>query len=169
MSVDVQKLITKLGQSYQNIYGQGLIPYKSKPYGSVSDDVASLDMKREGVFLSFINDPEKKLKEVTLRLEDEGKTDWLFPNPMPFGLEPVMTQEWVRTRLGLPMIYADPKTIMTIYIGVKEVYSLPIPHQQIAAAFTYNKDFFVKHITFYPIERAKEIQAALEKKRMTGK
>ncbi len=27
------------------------------------------------------------MKEVTLTLEDESKSDWLFPNPMPFGLE----------------------------------------------------------------------------------
>lgn len=101
-----------------------------------------------------------------MTLEDEGKTDWVFPNTMPFGLEREMTQQWVRSRLGLPMIYADSKTIMTIYIGVKEVYSLPIPNQQIAAAFTYNKDLYVEHITFYPIERAKEIQAALEEKRL---
>lgn len=30
------------------------------------------------MLLVFVNDSEKKLKEVTLRLEDEGKTDWLF-------------------------------------------------------------------------------------------
>ncbi|HDU3546323.1 TPA: hypothetical protein QIY41_005311, partial [Klebsiella pneumoniae] len=53
------------------------------------------------------------MKEVTLTLEDESKSDWLFPNPMPFGLEPVMTQPWVRARFGLPMIYVDAKVVMT--------------------------------------------------------
>ncbi|MGH5446000.1 DUF6392 family protein, partial [Klebsiella pneumoniae] len=38
----------------------------------------------------------KNLKEEMLRFENEAKTDWLFPNPMPFGLEPVMTQQWAR-------------------------------------------------------------------------
>ncbi len=99
-------------------------------------------------------------------LEDKGKTDWVFPNPMPFGMEPVMTQLWVRERFGLPMIYADAEIIMTIYMGVKEVYALPTPHQYIAAAFTYNKDLFAETVTFYPLERAKEIQAVLEKKRL---
>ena len=82
------------------------------------------------------------MKEVTLTLEDESKSDWLFPNPMPFGLEPVMTQPWVRARFGLPMIYVDAKVVMTLYRGVKE---------------------------FYPLERAKEIQVALEKKRLGRK
>ncbi|MBZ4256226.1 DUF6392 family protein, partial [Mycobacterium tuberculosis] len=27
----------------------------------------------------------KNLEEVTLRLEDENKTAWLFPNPLPFS------------------------------------------------------------------------------------
>lgn len=169
MNIDVEGLVKKLGCPYQEIYDDGLIPYKKKPYGSVSDDVASLEMKREGIFLSFFNNPEKNLREVTLTLEDESQTDWLFPNPMPLGLEPVMTQKWVRARLGMPMIYADAKIIMTIYIGVKEAYSLPVPNQGIAATFTYNKNLFVERVTFYPLERAQQIQAALEKKRLSGK
>ncbi|MCV5002922.1 DUF6392 family protein, partial [Escherichia coli] len=137
------------------------IPYKTKPYGPIDEDEAELDMKREGILLVFTNNSEKNLTEITLRLEDKGKTDWVFPNPMPFGMEPVMTQLWVRERFGLPMIYADAEIIMTIYIGVKEVYALPAPHQYIAAVFTYNKDLFVETVTFYPLERAKEIQAVL--------
>jgi len=35
----------------------------------------------------------KNLKEEMLRFEDEAKTDWLFPNPMPFGLERVMIHQ----------------------------------------------------------------------------
>ena len=168
MSLNVEKLIKNLGKSYLDIYEQGLIPYKTKPSGTVSDDIYRLDMKREGVFLSFFNNQDKNLKEVTLRLEDENKTDWLFPNLLPFGLEPVITQKWVRDKLGHPMIYTDAQIIMTIYVGVKEFYTLPAPHQYIAAAFTYNKDSFVQKVTFYSIERAKEIQAALEKKRLGG-
>ncbi|WP_410316106.1 DUF6392 family protein [Klebsiella pneumoniae] len=104
-----------------------------------------------------------------LRFEDEAKTDWLFPNPMPFGLEPVMTQQWVRAYLGFPMIYVEAKIVMAAYRGVKEIYTLPVPHQNIAAAFTYNKELFAETVTFYPLERAKEIQIALEKKRLGGK
>lgn len=169
MNIDVEGLVKNLGHPYQEIYNDGLIPYKTKPYGSVSDDIARLDMKREEVYLAFINNKEKILTEITLTLEDEGKTDWLFPNSMPFGLEAVMTQQWVRARFGSPMIYAEAKIIMTFHVGVREVYSLMPPHHNIAAAFTYNKDFYVESVTFYSIERAKEIQTALENKRLAGK
>lgn len=138
------------------------------PYGPIDDGEAELNMKREGMLLVFMNDSEKILTEITLRLEDKGKTDWVFPNPMPFGLEPVMSQQWVRKRFGLPIIYADAEIIMTIYIGVTEVYTLPIPDQNIAISFTYNKDLFVERVTFYSLERAREIHAALEKKRLGG-
>ncbi|MDK9605703.1 DUF6392 family protein [Lelliottia wanjuensis] len=169
MSLDIEKLIKELGKPYQDTYDIGLIPYVTKPSGSVSDKYSSLEMKREGVFLAFINSREKLLKEVTLRLKDEGKSDWLFPNHMPFGLERVMTQSWVRARFGLPMIHVDAKIVMTVFRGMKEIYSLSVSHQIIAAAFTYDKDFLVESITFYSNERAKEIQVALEKKRLARK
>lgn len=169
MKIDVETLIKHLGKPYQEIFEKGLIPYKTKPHGPIDEDEVDLDMRREGMLLVFVNDSEKKLKEVTLRLEDEGKTDWLFPNPMPFGLKPVMTQQWVRENLGLPMVHVEAKIVMTIYMGVKEIYALPMPNQHIAAALTYDKDFFVKKITFYSLERAKEIQVALQKKRLGGK
>ncbi|HBS6899840.1 TPA: hypothetical protein MAO01_003440, partial [Klebsiella pneumoniae] len=51
----------------------------------------------------------KNLKEEMLRFEDEAKTDWLFPHPMPFGLERVMIHQWVRAYLGFPMVYVEAK------------------------------------------------------------
>ncbi len=59
MSLNVEKLIKNLGKSYLDIYEQGLIPYKTKPSVTVSDDIYRLDMKREGIYLAFINDLEK--------------------------------------------------------------------------------------------------------------
>ncbi|MEH3340291.1 DUF6392 family protein, partial [Klebsiella pneumoniae] len=103
-------------------------------------------------------------------LKTQPATGETYPKSDLFNkaLEPVMTQKWVRAKLGHPMIYTDAQIIMTIYVGVKEFYTLPAPHQYIVAAFTYNKDFFVQKVTFYSIERAKEIQAALEIKRLGG-
>ncbi|HBX5337427.1 TPA: hypothetical protein MH415_21475 [Klebsiella pneumoniae] len=60
----------QLGKPYQDIYEQGLIPYKTKPTITVSDDIFRLDMRRERIFSSFINN-QKNLEEVTLWLEDE--------------------------------------------------------------------------------------------------
>ncbi len=59
MNIDVETLVKQLGKPYQDIYEQGLIPYKTKPSVTVSDDIYRLDMKREGIYLAFINDLEK--------------------------------------------------------------------------------------------------------------
>ncbi|UJC48917.1 hypothetical protein JDZ44_10475 [Klebsiella pneumoniae] len=91
-----------------------------------------------------------------------------FPNAMPFGLELVMTQKWVCERFGLPMIYGEPKTMGSYSRGISEVYPLLPPNQNIAVLFVYNSDLFVVSVTFYSIEHAKEIQAALGKIRLSG-
>lgn len=100
---------------------------------------------------------------MTLRLEDENKTDWLFPNLLPFGLEPVMTQRWVRDRFGHPITYVDACVIMTIYVGVEETYILPTPNQNIAAAFSYNKDFLLTGSHLFRLNRRKKSSLHLRK------
>jgi len=45
MSLNVEKFIENLGESYQEIYGQRLTLYRT-----VSDDIAKLDMRRKGMF-----------------------------------------------------------------------------------------------------------------------
>nr|WP_144882829.1 DUF6392 family protein [Leclercia adecarboxylata] len=50
MSLNVEKFIENLGESYQEIYGQRLTLYRTKQTGSVSDDIAKLDMRRKGMF-----------------------------------------------------------------------------------------------------------------------
>ncbi|MCY2668112.1 DUF6392 family protein [Klebsiella pneumoniae] len=49
----------QLGKPYQDFYEQGLIPYKTKPTITVSDDIFRLDMRRERIFSSFINNQKK--------------------------------------------------------------------------------------------------------------
>ena len=63
---------------------------------------------KPGSIIYFENDKNKTFKEITLTLEDDDITDWVFPNSMPFNLEPVMTQNWMRERFGFPMIYGEP-------------------------------------------------------------
>lgn len=111
----------------------------------------------------------KNLKEEMLRFEDEAKTDWLFPNPMPFGLERVMTQQWVRAYLGFPMVYVEAKIVMTAYRGGKRYIPYLFLIKIVSVGFTYNKDLFAETVTFNPLERAKGIHIALEKKRLGGK
>lgn len=85
MIVNFEKLIKKIGESYQNIYDQGLIPYKAK----------------------------------------QSKAKQNQPNKIN-------------------------------------------RYQNIAVLFVYNSDLFVVSITFYSIEHAKEIQASLERIRLSG-
>ena len=169
MSIDVETLVKQLGKDHQEIYDSGLIKYKTKPTATAGYDTATLDMKREGLFLSFENDKNKIFKEITLTLEDDDKTDWVFPNSMPFNLEPVMTQNWVRERFGLPMIYGEPKTMGSYSRGISEVYPLLPPNQNIAVLFVYNADLFVASVTFYSMAHAEAIQAALERNRLMNK
>lgn len=166
MKIDVETLVKQIGKDYQEIYDCGLIKYKTKPIATSGYDTAILDMKREGLFLSFSNDKNKIFDEITLTLKDDDKTNWVFPNSMPFNLEPVMTQNWVRERFGLPMIYGEPKTMGSYSRGISEVYPLLPPNQNIAVLFVYNADLFVVSVTFYSMERAKAIQAALERNRL---
>ncbi|MFH8318098.1 DUF6392 family protein [Klebsiella pneumoniae] len=64
MIIDVEKLVKQLGKPYHEIYSHGLIPYKTKPYGAIDDDTARLNIKREGIYLAFINNSEKNLRKV---------------------------------------------------------------------------------------------------------
>lgn len=169
MSIDVEQIIKKISRPYQEIVEQELIPYKNKLHGPVDENEVYLYMKREGVLLVFVNDSRKELTDVELTLRDDLKNDWVFPNSMPFNLEPVMTQQWVGEYFGLPMIYSDAEKMMSFYLGVKEVYTLPSPNQHIAAMFTYNKELSVKSVCFFSMNKAEKIQAAVEKKRLDSK
>ena len=62
MKVDVETLIKQLGHPYKEIFEKGLTPYKTKSHDFVDDNDARLDMKREGIYLAFINDAEKTYK-----------------------------------------------------------------------------------------------------------
>ncbi|MBK2387058.1 hypothetical protein FKL55_02920 [Klebsiella pneumoniae] len=83
-----------------------------------------------------------------MRLEDENKTAWLFPNPLPFSLEPVMTQRWMRERFGFPIGYGERKIIGSNSRHISEVYPLLPPNQKMSVLFAYNSDYFVVSVFF---------------------
>ncbi|MER2372589.1 DUF6392 family protein [Photorhabdus laumondii] len=45
--------MNSLGKSYQEIFNEELIPYKTKPTGNFGTEYISLDMVKEGVYLAF--------------------------------------------------------------------------------------------------------------------
>jgi len=53
MTVNVDALINSIDKTYQEIFEEGLIPYKTKPTGYPGDPDLTLDMAREGVHLTF--------------------------------------------------------------------------------------------------------------------
>ena len=46
MSVNIEALVQRLGDTYDELYLDGLIPYKTRPQESSGDDVVTLVMKR---------------------------------------------------------------------------------------------------------------------------
>ncbi len=67
MTVNVEALINSLGKSHIELVDSGLFIYKSPPKGSSGSPVLSLDMAKEGVYLSFLRDG-RILQEVTVKI-----------------------------------------------------------------------------------------------------
>ena len=127
MSVNIEALVQRLGDTYDELYNDGLIPYKTKPQGNSGDDVVTLDMKKEYVFLSFDN-PSKRLREITITvIPDDMRNQWKFPNELPFGLEQVMTECWLQERFGVPLVSEPEQTVMGINFGKIDVFSMILP------------------------------------------
>ncbi|EPL9570047.1 DUF6392 family protein [Providencia rettgeri] len=109
MSVNIEALVQRLGDTYDELYLDGLIPYKTKPQGNSGDDVLTLRMSKEYTFLAFEN-PSKKLTEVTITvLPDDMRNGWMFPNDIPFGLKQVITERWLYEHFGSPIRIAQKK------------------------------------------------------------
>ncbi|WP_413496092.1 DUF6392 family protein [Morganella psychrotolerans] len=156
MSVNIQALVQRLGDTYDELYNDGLIPYKTKPQGNSGNDVVTLDMKKEYVFLAFDN-PSKKLREITITvIPDDMRNGWRFPNDIPFGLEQVMTKWSLREHLGSPIRTANEKIVMGIPLGKMEVFKFKNDSlsQDIAISCRYGfKKVNVKEITFESLEQ----------------
>ncbi|WP_248846538.1 DUF6392 family protein, partial [Hafnia paralvei] len=99
MTVNVEKLINSLGKSYLELIDSEVIVYKTPPKGASGSPVLSLEMAREGIFLSFWRDG-RVLKAVTLTIQDDDITDWVFPNELPPPLQKSMSRQWVHEQMG---------------------------------------------------------------------
>ncbi|EKT61710.1 DUF6392 family protein [Providencia burhodogranariea] len=156
MSVNIEALVQRLGNTYDELYKDGLIPYKTKPQGNSGDDVVTLDMKKESVFLSFDN-PSKKLREVTMTvIPDDMQNQWKFPNELPFGLVQVMTERWLQEHCGIPLVSEPEQTVMGINFGKIDIFSITIPDtdKRIALSMRYGyKKVNVKRVAFFLYER----------------
>lgn len=111
MTVDVKSLINSLGITYEAMMEAELIPYKTKPKGYSGDPEITLNMAKEGIFLSF-DRTSRKLIEVDLELFKEDDKKYNFPNKIPTPLWENMMKEDVRSTLGEPANLHPPYVIV---------------------------------------------------------
>jgi hypothetical protein len=123
MAINIEALINSLGKTYQDIFDIGLIPYKTKPTGFSGDSKISLDMVKEGVYLSF-HRKGRTLKEITLTILDDEKIDWVFPNELPSPLQKSMSRQWVHEHVGEPLRSSPPEVIMKRAFGWTDLYEV---------------------------------------------
>jgi len=149
MTVNVDAMINSLAKSYIELVDSGLVVYKSPPKGASGSPVLSLDMAREGIFLSFWRNG-RTLKAVTLTIQDDETTDWVFPNELPAPLKKKMTRSWVHENIGSPLRSTPPKVIMRRAFGWTDLYEAkgrPLPTSM---QINYDVMDNVRSVTFMP-------------------
>ncbi|MCC8373735.1 MULTISPECIES: DUF6392 family protein [Photorhabdus] len=123
MTINVEALINSLGKSYQEIFDEGLIPYKTKPTGYPGAPDITLSMAKEGIHLAFKRDG-KILFAVELFLLDQKRPSYQFPNELPSPLEPLMIRKWVHEQFGEPEKALPPRKFLKKDVGWTELYTL---------------------------------------------
>ncbi|TNH43943.1 DUF6392 family protein [Photorhabdus luminescens] len=149
MAINIEALINSLGKSYQEIFDEGLIPYKTKPSGFAGDSIVCLDMVKEGVFLSFYREG-KRLKEITLTLLDERNSLYQFTNELPSPLVSLMTRQWVHEQFGKPEKSLSPRKRLKKDIGWTELYTLLGFRVPVNMQVDYDLSEHVKEVAFLP-------------------
>lgn len=149
MTANVEGLIRSLGKGYQSIFDSGIIPYKTKPQGTQSDEFLSIDMKKEGIFLSFKNNQEKALSQVILKIAKKGSVRY-FPNELPTPFQVEMSRRWVHENFGEPENSIPPRVIMKQEIGWVERFTVVDFHIPITMQIRYDMEEMVEAIVFLP-------------------
>ncbi|MCU3986221.1 DUF6392 family protein [Enterobacter mori] len=149
MTINVNALIQGLGKSYQELIDSELIIYRSPPKGASGSPVLSLDMSKEGVFLSFWREG-RILKAMTLTIQDDDKADWLFPNDLPGPLAKKMSRQWVHENIGEPLRSTPPKVIMKRSFGWTDLYEAKGYVNPTSMQFNYDLADSVRSVTFMP-------------------
>ncbi|WP_036774080.1 DUF6392 family protein [Photorhabdus australis] len=143
MAINVNALINSL-KTYQEIFDEGLIPYRNKPSGSPVVPNICIDMVTEGVFLSFERN-SKILNEITLRLLRDDKALFIFPNELLSPLKHSMDRGWVRENLGDLIKSIPPRQILKRQFGWKDLYRFT---DEISMQISYDLREQVNSVTF---------------------
>ncbi|MFP9528442.1 DUF6392 family protein [Pectobacterium brasiliense] len=148
MSVNVEALINSLGKTYQEIFDSGLLPYKTKPTGFSGSSSISLDMAKEGIYLSF-NRNDRVLNEITLIMSNK-KIGYYFPNKLPNPLKNTMSRSWVQERFGEPFKSLPPRKRLKKDIGYTDLYYLKNYSIPVSMQIDYDTNEKVEAITYLP-------------------
>lgn len=152
MTVNIEALMRSLGKPYQAIRDAGIITYKTPPQGTQCDPFLTLDMKNEGVFLSFDNDKDKLLSDVTLRIKADKK-DWVFPNELPTPLQPNMSRNWVHEAFGEPDKSIPPKVAFKTEFGWRDRFTVEDFHIPITMIVLFDMGNMAKTVSFIPTSK----------------
>lgn len=147
MTVNVEALIRSLGKPYNDLRDADLISYTTSPTGFSGDPDLSLDMAKEGVYLSFLRDG-RILQEVTLQILRPEIKNWFFPNELPFGLQKNMSRQWVHENIGTPLRTCPPQIIMRQALGWCELFEVPGVDIPISMQIDYDTFDKAKSVTF---------------------
>ncbi|MCE9903425.1 hypothetical protein M988_1759 [Hafnia paralvei ATCC 29927] len=149
MTVNVEALIRSIGKGYQEIFYSGLIPYKTKPKGASGSPNLSLEMAKEGIFLSFKREGQI-LKGITLKIQHEPVKNWIFPNELPSPLQKNMSRRWVHDTFGAPDKSVPPKVVMKTVFGWVDRFTVEDFDIPITMQIRYDMDDMVEAVTFIP-------------------
>jgi hypothetical protein len=149
MTVNINALINSLGKTYKEILDAELIQYKTPPTGDSGDPDISLDMAKEGVYLSFKRDG-RTLQELTLSILRPEIKNWVFPNELPLDLQKDMTRSWIHEKFGEPTKTAEPRVVMKRRFGRIDLYGINSFQIPLSMRFDYDLDEKVKEVTFLP-------------------
>lgn len=149
MTVDINGIINGLGKNYQELTEDGLITYKSSPVASSGDPDLSLNMAKEGLFLSFKREG-RILQAIVLKIQNDKVRDWMFPNELPSPLQKEMSRQWVHENLGLPLRSLPPQVIMRRAFGWTDLYEAKGRSISTSMQTSYDVMNKVRAITFVP-------------------
>ena len=149
MTVNIDALISCLGKTYQELIDNKLIGYKSPPTASSGDPDLSLDMAKEGIFLSFKRDG-RILQAIVVKIQNDKVKPWIFPNELPERLQRVMSREWVHDNIGEPLRSSPPKVVMRRAFGWTDLYEARNRPTPTMMQISYDTADQVRAVTFLP-------------------
>lgn len=151
MTVDAKALINGLGLTYEAMLDAEMIPYKTKPKGDSGSPYITLNMAKEGVFLTF-DRVSRKLIEVDLELFRDGDNKYKFPNEIPAPLWESMLKSDVRSAFGEPANFHPPHRIVNRRKGGTDHYVLEKGSKRVSMLLSYDLDQRVMIVGFKPTE-----------------